>query len=134
MSSPLEPAGLFAALKNAPATLLGMGRTRLELLSNELEVEKLRLLRHLALAIAVLIFSAFGILLLVLLATLLFWEQRVWVVGLFAVVFFALAAWFYRSLKRSLGTGDAPFGASLSELQKDLAALKKAAGQTGTPP
>ena len=134
MSSPADSAGLFAALKNAAATLLGMGRTRLELLSNEFEVEKLRLMRHLALAFAVLIFTAFGILLLVLLATLLFWQQRLLVVGLFAALFFGLAAWFYCSLKRSLGAADAPFGASLSELQKDLAALKKTTSQTGTPP
>ena len=37
-----ENSGLFAALKNIAATLLVSGKTRLELLGNEIEEEKLR--------------------------------------------------------------------------------------------
>ena len=35
-------AGLLSALRNIAATVLASGKTRLELLSNEIEVEKLR--------------------------------------------------------------------------------------------
>ncbi len=117
--------GLYLALKNTVATLLGMAQTRLELAGLELQLEKIRLLRQVALAFGIIISAAFGALLLVALITLLFWEQRIAVVAVFAGVFVALATWFYVALKRSVTTAEPLFTGSLSELQKDLAQLKK---------
>lgn len=117
--------GLYLALKNTAATLLGMAQTRLELAGVELQLEKIRLLRQVALAFGIIISAAFGVLLLVALTTLLFWEQRIVVVGVFTGLFMALAVWFYVALKRSLATAEPLFTGSLSELQKDLAQLKK---------
>ena len=117
--------GLYAALKNAAATLLGMVHTRLELAGLELQLEKIRLLRQVALAFGVAVSAAFGVLLLVALTTLLFWEQRIAVVAVFAGVFVALAMWFYVALKRSVANAEQLFTGSLSELQKDLAQLKQ---------
>ena len=46
MSTPPDPnPGLLAAIKSAAATVLAMGHTRLELLSNEIETQKLQALR-----------------------------------------------------------------------------------------
>lgn len=117
--------GLYLALKNTVATLLGMAQTRLELAGLELQLEKIRLLRQVALAFGIIISAAFGVLLLVTLTTLLFWEQRIVVVGVFTGLFIALAVWFYVALKRSVATAEPLFTGSLSELQKDLAQLKK---------
>ena len=117
--------GLYLALKNTVATLLGMAQTRLELAGLELQLEKIRLLRQVALAFGIIISAAFGVLLLVALTTLLFWEQRIVVVAVFTGVFVALAVWFYVALKRSVATAEPLFTGSLSELQKDLAQLKK---------
>jgi uncharacterized membrane protein YqjE len=117
--------GLYLALKNTVATLLGMAQTRLELAGLELQLEKIRLLRQVALAFGIIISAAFGVLLLVALTTLLFWEQRIVVVGVFTGLFMALAVWFYVALKRSVATAEPLFTGSLSELQKDLAQLKK---------
>ena len=117
--------GLYLALKNTVATLLGMAQTRLELAGLELQLEKIRLLRQVALAFGIIISAAFGVLLLVTLTTLLFWEQRIVVVGVFTGLFMALAVWFYVALKRSVATAEPLFTGSLSELQKDLAQLKK---------
>ncbi len=117
--------GLYLALKNTVATLLGMAQTRLELAGLELQLEKIRLLRQVALAFGIIISAAFGVLLLVALTTLLFWEQRIVVVGVFTGLFMALAVWFYMALKRSVATAEPLFTGSLSELQKDLAQLKK---------
>ncbi len=117
--------GLYQALKNTVATLLGMAQTRLELAGLELQLEKIRLLRQVALAFGIIISAAFGVLLLVALTTLLFWEQRIVVVAVFTGVFVALAVWFYVALKRSVATAEPLFTGSLSELQKDLAQLKK---------
>ena len=117
--------GLYLALKNTVATLLGMAQTRLELAGLELQLEKIRLLRQVALAFGIIISAAFGVLLLVALTTLLFWERRIVVVGVFTGLFMALAVWFYVALKRSVATAEPLFTGSLSELQKDLAQLKK---------
>ena len=121
--------GLFAALKNTAATLLGMLQTRLELVSNEIQIEKLRLLRQLALFLAVIFFGGLGLLLAVVLTTLLFWEQRIVLVAVFTALFLGLAGFFYAALQRSTALSEAVLTTSLSELQKDLAQLKKAAGR-----
>ena len=121
--------GLFAALKNTAATLLGMLQTRLELVSNEIQIEKLRLLRQLALFLAVIFFGGLGLLLAVVLTTLLFWEQRIVLVAVFTALFLGLAGFFYAALRRSTALSEAVLTTSLSELQKDLAQLKKAAGR-----
>ena len=81
-----EQAGLFAALKNIVATLLASGRTRLELLANEVAEEKLHLIRLLLLALGMMFFLAMGMLVLLAFLTALFWESRLLVLGL-AVAF-----------------------------------------------
>jgi len=126
--------GLFAALKNAAATLVGMAQTRLELISNEIQVEKHRVLRQLLLALAVVFCAGLGVLLVVALTTLLFWEQRIAVVAGFALLFVGLAVYFYRALRRSAESSEAMFATSLSELQKDMAQLKKMADRKGDVP
>ena len=126
--------GLFAALKNAAATLVGMAQTRLELISNEIQVEKHRVLRQLLLALAVVFCAGLGVLLVVALTTLLFWEQRVAVVAGFALLFVGLAVYFYQALRRSAESSEAMFATSLSELQKDMAQLKKMTDRKGDVP
>jgi uncharacterized membrane protein YqjE len=122
--------GLYLALKNTAATLLGMAQTRLELAGLELQLEKIRLLRQVALAFGIIISAAFGVLLLVALTTLLFWDQRIAVVAAFSGLFVALALWFYVALKRSVASAEPLFIGSLSELQKDVAQLKKVVDPT----
>ena len=50
MSDSGASSGLFAALKNIAATLLAGGKTRLELLGNEIEEEKLRAMQLILMA------------------------------------------------------------------------------------
>ena len=125
--------GLFAALKNTAATLVGIAQTRLALISNEIQVEKHRVLRQLVLACAVIFCTGLAVLLVVALTTLLLWEQRVAVIAGFAVLFTGLAVYFYAALRRNAASSEALFSTSLSELQKDMAQLKKMAGQKGSP-
>ena len=120
--------GLFAAPKKTAVTLVGMLQTRLELVSNEIQIEKLRLLRQLALFLAVIFFGGLGLLLAVVLTTLIFWEQRVGLLAVFTALFLGLAGFFYAAMRRSTVLSEAVLTTSLSELQKDLAQLKKAAG------
>ena len=64
--------GLFAALKNIGATLLASGQTRLALLANEIEEEKLRALRILLMVLGTVFFLGAGALVLILFLTVLF--------------------------------------------------------------
>lgn len=120
-------AGLFAALKNVAATLLATGRTRFELLSTELEEEKLRALRLLIMAQAMVFCLGVATLLLVGLLAILFWDNKLLVIGGFAALFFVLGGVSYKALGRAAQRSEAPFAASLAELEEDLRQLKAAA-------
>lgn len=120
--------GLFATLKNIPVTLLSIGQTRLELLANEVEAQKLTLLRMWLLAQSMLFCAAVGGLLVVALVALLLWEQRVVVVAVFAAAFVLAAALFYRALMRIVNAPEPAFAATLAELKEDLRQLRAASG------
>lgn len=125
--------GLFASIKGVAATLLVIGQTRLELLGNEIETQKLHALRVLLLAQALLFFAAVGVLLLVAFLTLLAGEQRLWVVGGCAIVFALAAVQFYRALMHAVNEPEPAFAATLAELRRDIVKLKAAAGHAGAP-
>ena len=128
MTSPGGREGLFAALRNIAITLLAMGQTRLELLGNEIEIQKVNAIRMLLLAQAMLFCAALGVVLSVVLVALLLWEQRLVVVAVFAAVFLAAAAWCYRALVRTLSAHESAFSATLAELREDMRRLKTASG------
>ena len=116
--------GLFSALKNLLATLLSVGKTRAELLVTEIEEEKLRLMSLWAKAIGAAFLLAMGLIMLVACVAMAFWEQRVWVFGLFAALFVMLGLGLVGSLRHAAQKPSKLFQGSLSELEADLAALK----------
>jgi uncharacterized membrane protein YqjE len=120
--------GLFAAVKNLAATLVEIGRTRLELIGNEIALEKQRALRLLLLGQALMFCLTLATLMLVALVVLLLWEQRVVALGALAVFFLGLAAVLLAAIRRSLAPPEPVFAASLAELQEDLRQLKAASG------
>lgn len=122
--------GLFAAVKNTLATLLVIGRTRLELLVTELEEEKLRLMSLWSKAIAAAFLLAVGVIMAVFSLALAFWEYRVVVFGLFAAVFIGGALLLVASLKRQIAEPSKLLRTSLNELEADAALLR----QRGEPP
>ena len=117
--------GLFASLKNLVATLLAIGKTRAELLVTELEEEKLRLMSLWARAIGAAFLLALGVVMFVCCIALAFWEQRVIVFGIFAVVFVGGGFLLVRSLQRQASQPSKMFKASLSELEADMAQLRR---------
>ena len=125
--------GLFSSLRKLATTLLATASTRVELLANELEAQKLQALRMLLLAQAMLFFGTVAVLLVVLLAALFWWEQRLVVVGLATGLVVAAALLCYRALKHIVDTPEAPFAASLAELRRDVESLKAATHHANTP-
>lgn len=125
--------GPMAALKNIAATLLATVQTRLALLANEIQTQKHHALQQLGFGLALLFCLGLGVLLAVALAVLLWWEQRILVLGLFTALFLGLAGYFYAALRRS-STASAPlFAASLAELQEDIRQLKEATAHEQKP-
>lgn len=134
MSNPTNPPrGLLASLQAVAASLLVIGQTRLELLANEIEAQKLQAFRMLLLAFALFFSAGLGIVLLVVLLALAAGEARLLVIGGCAVVFLAIAAFLYRSLMRAIDTPEPAFEATLAELQEDIRNLKAASSYAKAP-
>jgi uncharacterized membrane protein YqjE len=83
--------GLLGSAKNLAATLIAIAQTRLQLLANEIQAEKLRLARLGLFAVAAIFFIAFGIIMLTLLVIVVFWDShRLLAIGGFAAVYLLL--------------------------------------------
>lgn len=128
MSDGRESGGLFAALRNVAATLLASGKTRLELLGNELEEQKLHVIRLFLLFQGLVLCLGVTVLLVVALITAVFWDSRVLVLGVFVGIFFVLCGVFYAMVRRAMQRPEKIFSASIAELEEDLRQLKAAAG------
>lgn len=133
MSGAAGSEGLFASVKNLAATLVATGRTRLELLGNEIAVEKRRFLKLFLLSQVLVLSLILGTILLVALVALLFWDQRVLVVGGMALFFLALAGFLYFRMQRLLHPSESIFESSLAELAEDVRRLKAVSGHEQKP-
>ena len=125
--------GLFAALKNIAATLLASGQTRLELLANEVEEEKLRAVQMLLMALGAVLCLGAGVLVLILFLAVLYWENRVFVLGASCGILLLLSAVFFAGFRRAAHRPEKMFAASIAELQEDLRQLKAAVGRHDAP-
>lgn len=124
---------LAASVTKLATTLVAMARTRLELLGNEAETEKLRLLRMFLLAQALMLSALVAVLMAAAFLTLWLWEFRLGVTAL-CMALFGICAWLaYRALMQMIERPASPFETSLSELQEDLRRLKAASGHATTP-
>lgn len=126
-----EARGLFAALRQLAAVALGVVQTRLALLANEVAEERLRLTSLAATGLAAIICLTVGALLTVAFLVVLFWEQRLWILGGGAFAALLAGGLFLRSAAQQARRPSALFAASLAELQTDREQL---AGATSRPP
>jgi len=117
--------GLFASLKNLVATLLAIGKTRAELLVNELEEEKFRLMSLWAKAIGAAWLFALGTVMVVCCLAVAFWEQRILVFGLASALFLGVGFMVFASLRRQMAQPSKIFRGSLAELEADMAQLRR---------
>lgn len=119
----------MGALKNLATTALAAVQTRLALLANEVQIEKHRALRQLVLALAFAFSAGLTVLLAVALAVVLWWDQRLWIIGGCALLGLGATVWCVAALRNSTRPADPMFSASLAELQEDLRQLKAASGR-----
>ena len=119
--------GLFAGARNGATALLNSGRTRLELLGNEVKEEKLRAVRLLLLAQLLAFCLAAGTVLLVAMLVVIYREQMVVVLACCAALFIAGSGLAWVGLQRAMRRPDHILAASLAQLDEDLRQLKRAA-------
>ena len=121
---------MLSSLKNLSATLLAIAQTRLSLLGNELEVQKILLVQMLGLLLAMMFCAGLTILFGLGLVVSVWWEQRVLVLGMVTVVLGVVAAGCYLRLQSLLSPAHAVFDASLEALKDDMTLLRTAAQNT----
>jgi len=117
-------AGLMGSIRQLLSTVTSIASTRLELLANEVQEERLRLTQMLLFTLFALFCFGVGILLLTAFIVVLFWDDhRLAVLGALSALFFALGALTAMLLRSKAQAKPRLFSASLAELSKDRAQL-----------
>jgi len=124
MSEPAKSAGLFASLRGLAATATEMAQVRLELLSTEVEREKLRVFDGLVWAALALVLLCVGVVLLCGFVVLLFWEgYRLPALAVLTLVFIAAGVWVAIIARQRLSSPGGMFATSVAELARDRSGL-----------
>lgn len=122
----MSSSGLASSLRRLAGTAVAILQTRLELLSTEVEEEKVRLAGMLGYALAAFFFLGFGVILLMLFLTVLLWDtRRLLALGISTAVFLVCGAVAAGVAMRRARAGSTLFAASLAELARDREALRE---------
>lgn len=116
--------GLLDSARDLAVTAIGILRTRIELLANEIQEEALRTQRVLVLAVAAAFCLGFGIVLLTLLVIVSFWEtHRLFAIAGCLTVYIAAGVVLAHAACKQAAPASPLFVASLAELRKDQESL-----------
>lgn len=119
-----QTGGLLQSLRNLAGTAVAVAYTRLELLSVELQEERLRLGSLLLYAAAAAFFLGFGAVLLTILVTVALWDShRLLALAVATSSFLLVGTLCAVAARRRAGEGSRLFKASLEELSRDRNAL-----------
>ena len=119
--------GLRNSVSSVASSLVGMLRTRLELLSLEAAEEKTRLIKLLGSAFAALLFLTLAVLVFTVTIAVAFWptENRYVALGLLAAIYALIGLVLLLSIRRQLLFGPMPFAATVEELGRDAELLDR---------
>lgn len=111
---------LTESLKRLAGTLLSIVQTRLELLGNELEAERLHFEQTLLYRVIALLFFGLSIMLFTVFIVVVFWDsQRLLVLGGLAGLFFIAGLLVWNTSRKLMRKTPRLFSASLAELSSD---------------
>lgn len=115
-----EGSGLIGLAKRLASTLISIVATRLELLANEFQEERLHLMQMLALLLLALFCFGVSLALLTVIIVVLFWDEyrMAGLVGL-CILYFALGTVMAMLLRNRVRTKSKLFSVSIAELAKD---------------
>ncbi|WMD20531.1 phage holin family protein [Achromobacter seleniivolatilans] len=119
--------GLRKSVFGVASSLVGLLRTRLELLALEAADEKSRLLKLLGMAFAALLFLTLAVLVFTVTVAVLFWptEDRYLALGLLAAFYGIIGIGLLLAVRHGLVHGATPFSATLEELGRDAELLER---------
>lgn len=127
--------GLIESIKTLAGTLLAMGQTRLELLSVEIEEERIWLTSMLVWTLIALSCAALAVILATLLVVVIFWDTyRLQALGIMIALFVVGAILAWRVLRNMARRKPRLFSASLKELSKDREQLASSATEKSNEP
>jgi len=116
--------GFMDSIRTALATTANLVRTRLDIISTELEEQREWLQNLILFGMAGLFFISLGLVLVTLFVVALFWEtHRVAVLGGFSVLYLGVGIWAMITFRNSLHKRPKLFAATTQELAKDEAQL-----------
>jgi uncharacterized membrane protein YqjE len=116
--------GVLDSIRTTLATTAKVIRTRLEIISCELEEQREWMQNLLLLAVAGLFCVSMGLVMLTLFIVAVFWESHPKaVLGAFAILYLAIGAWAVLTFRGKLGARPKLFQTTTEELAKDEAQL-----------
>jgi uncharacterized membrane protein YqjE len=121
--------GLWASAQNLLATVIAIVQTRVELAAVELEEEKRRLLAVMGWGAVAVLMACFSLVFLALFITVLFWDDRVVVLGSITVLFLVIGGLAWQRVGKLLTGSGGLLSASIAELEGDRKALAEAAAR-----
>ncbi len=112
--------GLVDSIKLFLGTWVDLLRTRIEIISTELEEAKIRIEQMVLLAVVSIFCVSFGLLLLTLFVVLLFWDSyRLPVLGGFALLYLGIGIGAVLTMKKKAKETPKIFATTMQELAKD---------------
>jgi uncharacterized membrane protein YqjE len=129
ISPPPLTGGLWASAQNLLATVIAIVQTRVELVAVELEEEKRRLLAVMGWGAVAVLMACFSLVFLALFVTVLFWDDRVVVLGAITVLFLVIGGLAWQRVGKLLTGSGGLLSASIAELDGDRKALAEAAAR-----
>lgn len=118
--TPNRSSGLLESIKNLSATLLAIGQTRLQLLSNDLEEERAWLTSMLVWTLIAFFCASLALILATLLIVIMFWDTyRLTALGIMTGIFMLGAGYAWRVVCNMARSKPRLFSASIAELSKD---------------
>lgn len=119
-STGAEAGGIFHSARSLMATWVAILRTRVEIISTELEEQREWLEQLVIFGIAALFLLSFGLLLLTLFVVMMFWEShRLLVLGLFAALYLMGGVFCVLTFRNKVRNKPKLFAATADELAKD---------------
>ena len=117
---------LLSSIKNLVATGASIAKTRLELLSVDVQIARIQFLQSFVMIVSALFFLFFGLLMLALLIVIYNWESdRLMALSLLAGAFLSIGMILAALVIQSLRTMPKLFEASIAELAKDTEELNR---------
>lgn len=117
---------LLSSIKNLVANGASIAKTRLELLSVDVQIARSQFLRSFVMIVSALFFLFFGLLMLALLIVIYNWESdRLMALSLLAGAFLSIGMILAALVIQSLRTMPKLFEASIAELAKDAEELNR---------